>query len=188
MNPNEKPLYKPNNGPKTYSNDDQNPDQHNLDDGEVAPFATQKYPQNRQSPPYLEPSADPQYPSFSQIKYQNPMNDPNNHARIPNEKPEKFRNQKNYQNQPPYPNQQYPQNPYPMPPSQQPHVYLAQSPLVMPNMPMPYFSMGGMPMYGPMMPMAGQPTTVVLPPGYQLDTDSGYSPFGNIGDELRSIF
>ena len=165
MNPNEKPN-------------------HALDE-DVAPIASKIE---------ARPSEDPQYPSFSQLNCQNPMNDPKNHAEMPKnyDKPQNpnnnNQNQQNYRNQPPqYPNQppQYP--PYqPMPP-QQPNVYYAQSPMVMP-MAMPYYP-GYMPYGYGTMPMGGPQTrVVVLPPGYKVDHDSGYSPFGNVFDEMNSLF
>ena len=163
MNPNEKPL-------------------HVLDE-DVAPIASKD--ESRQS-------NDNQYPSLSTLNCQNPMNDPKNHAQMPKnyDKPQNPNNnnqtQQNYPNQQPQHPNQYPQNGYQMPP-QQPNVYYSQSPMAMP-MAMPY-NPGYMPYgYGPMPMGVPQTNVVVLPPGYKVDHDSGYSPFGNVFDEMNSLF
>ena len=54
----------------------------------------------------------------------------------------------------------------------------------MPYYPAQPFYPQPMPYYGPM----PRTTTMVLPPGYHLDYSAGYSPWGNLREDLENLF
>ena len=127
----------------------------------------------------------PQYPESNPKKYT---------KKYPNENQKKCN--KNY----PEPNQQkYPQpnpntynqpynNAYPQPyPQPYPNAYANgypnyNTPYYPPAQPYPYYPPPPPP------PPSGGNTIVVIPPGYEVDYSPGYSPFGDLLDDLDNLF
>ena len=127
----------------------------------------------------------PQYPESNPKKYT---------KKYPNE------NQKKCNKKYPEPNQQkYPQpnpntynqpyyNAYPQPyPQPYPNAYANgypnyNTPYYPPAQPYPYYPPPPPP------PPSGGNTIVVIPPGYEVDYSPGYSPFGDLLDDLDNLF
>ena len=129
-----------------------------------------------------------QYPSLSQINAVNPNQTQN--PNIP---------QPNISNQNPPQNSNIPQQnivnpniqPRPIAVSavpNGPYIHPVGVPLAYPGYPSPYYP--GAPMYP--YPYVARPpvsnTVVVLPPGYKQDFTAGYSPYGNIAEDLNNLF
>ncbi len=115
----------------------------------------------------------PQYPESNPKKYTKKYPEPNQ-QKYPQPNPNTY-------NQP-Y-NNAYPQ-PYPQP---YPNAYANgypnyNTPYYPPAQPYPYYPPPPPP------PPSGGNTIVVIPPGYEVDFSPGYSPFGNLLDDLDNLF
>ena len=87
------------------------------------------------------------------------------------------------------PNQQPQHQPQPMVQGvASPYIQSVGVPLPYPGYPVPYYPVDPLNPYPYYPPLQPNNTVVVLPPGYKPDYNPGYSPWGNLSEDLNNLF